>query len=90
MKSNKKNSQTNSTQEQEPASDSQHLELHGTVTEAGRGIFRILVDNSQEHIVKATVSGKMKKFKIMVVVGDRVMVKVSPYDLNTGFICKRL
>lgn len=88
-KQNKNNQNSNDSTEQ-TSEDNKHLELHGTVTEAGRGIFRILVDNSQEHIVKATISGKMRKFKINVVVGDRVMVRVSPYDLNTGFICKRL
>jgi len=66
-----------------------HLELTGTVTVAGRGIFTILIDNAPDHTVLARISGKMRQYKINVVVGDKVTVKVSPYDINTGFIIKR-
>lgn len=69
-----------------------HLELKGTVVESGRGIFRVLIENDMDvpdHIVLARVSGKMKMHKINIVIGDKVTVKVSPYDLTNGFICRR-
>lgn len=66
-----------------------HLELTGTVVDAGRGIFRVLIDNAPDHIVLARISGKMKLHKINIVMGDRVTVKVSPYDLTNGFISRR-
>jgi len=69
--------------------DQDHLTMNGTVTDGSKGIFRVQVDDT-EHIIKATISGKMRKFKIMIVAGDRVKVKVSPYDLKTGFIVQRL
>lgn len=69
--------------------DQDHLVMNGTVTDGSKGIFRVQVDDT-EHVIKATISGKMRKFKIMIVAGDRVKVKVSPYDLTTGFIVQRL
>ena len=67
-----------------------HLELKGVVQDSAKGIFRVLVDNTENHTVLARVSGKMRQHKINVVVGDKVLVKVSPYDINTGFIVQRL
>ncbi len=67
-----------------------HLELEGIVTYAGRGIFRVAITNSEDHIVKATICGKMRKYKINLYIGDQVMVKVSPYDMNTGIIFQRI
>lgn len=66
-----------------------HLELAGTVTVAGRGIFTVEIDNAPDHTVLARISGKMRQYKINIVVGDRVTVKVSPYDLHNGIIFKR-
>lgn len=41
------------------------------------------------HTVQAKLCGKMKEHKIRVVVGDRVKVAVSPYDLTKGRIMRR-
>ena len=68
----------------------QHLELIGTVIDAGRGIFKVQLEDNPERIVNARISGKMRKFRINLVKGDRVRVKVSIYDMNTGFIVHRL
>lgn len=67
-----------------------HLELKGTVQDSAKGIFRVLIDNTDNHIVLARISGKMRLHKINVVVADRVIVKVSPYDMTNGMISQRL
>ena len=61
------------------------LEFDGTVTEVlPDGNFRIKLDN--DHELLAYMSGKMRKFRIRTGVGDRVVIEVSPYDLNRGRI----
>ena len=64
------------------------LNADGKVTDATGENYRILLDNGQT--VTARLSGRMKKFKIRVLVGDRVTVGVSPYDLTHGLITHRL
>lgn len=54
---------------------------------SGGGVYYITLDNGHE--VSAKLCGKMKKFKIKVVVGDRVTVGVSPYDPTHGLILHR-
>jgi translation initiation factor IF-1 len=39
--------------------------------------------------VLATIAGKMRRFRIRVLEGDRVKIEVSPYDLNRGRIVYR-
>jgi translation initiation factor IF-1 len=61
------------------------LEFDGTVTEVlPDGNYRVKLDN--EHQLLAYMSGKMRKFRIRTGVGDRVIVEVSPYDLDRGRI----
>uniref|UniRef100_A0A7S2IMN9 Translation initiation factor IF-1, chloroplastic n=1 Tax=Haptolina brevifila TaxID=156173 RepID=A0A7S2IMN9_9EUKA len=65
------------------------LELEGTVTEAMRGAdFRVQIDDINQEIV-CRISGKIRKFRIKVLVGDRVTCEVSPYDLTKGRITFR-
>jgi translation initiation factor IF-1 len=64
------------------------LELTGTVVEALPGTqFRVELDNGHE--VLAYLSGKMRKYYIRVLLGDRVNVEISPYDLARGRITYR-
>ena len=64
------------------------LEFDGTVTEVlPVGNFRVKLDN--EHEVLAYTAGKMRKFRIRTGVGDRVIVEMSPYDLQRGRISFR-
>lgn len=64
------------------------IEFDGKVTEVlAGGNFKILLDNSHE--VLARLSGRMRRFHIRVVIGDRVTVAVSPYDPTRGFIVFR-
>jgi translation initiation factor IF-1 len=64
------------------------IELEGTVTEVlPDATFRVLVTNGHE--VHATIAGKMRRFRIRVLAGDRVTLEVSPYDLTRGRITFR-
>lgn len=49
--------------------------------------FRIALDNGHETL--AYTSGKMKKHRIRIMVGDRVTVEMTPYDLTKGRISYR-
>ncbi|WP_076071222.1 translation initiation factor IF-1 [Sphingomonas montana] len=46
------------------------------------GRFRVVLDN--DHRIIAYTAGKMRKFRIRTVVGDRVQVEMTPYDLAIG------
>ena len=50
---------------------------------------RVELDNNK-HQVLAHISGKMRKHFIRILPGDRVLVELSPYDLNRGRIVYRL
>ena len=64
------------------------IELEGEVTEALRnGMFRIDLDNGHETI--GYVAGKMRRYRIRIMLGDRVKIELSPYDLNRGRIVYR-
>ncbi|MDR2168881.1 MAG: translation initiation factor IF-1 [Planctomycetaceae bacterium] len=64
------------------------IELTGVVVEEVRGAFRVKLDD-MEHVILCRLAGKMRKFKIRVVPGDRVTVEVSPYDMSRGRITFR-
>ena len=49
--------------------------------------FKVRVTN--EHVVLAYMSGKMRKAKIRIILGDTVDVEMSPYDLSRGRIIYR-
>lgn len=64
------------------------ISLEGIVTEAlPNTTFRVKLDNG--HIIMAYLSGKMKKYYIRIVPGDKVTVELSPYDLTKGRIVYR-
>lgn len=64
------------------------IRFEGKVSDlTGGGNYVILLDNGVT--ISARLSGKMKKFKIKVLVGDRVTVGVSPYDPTHGLITHR-
>ena len=50
--------------------------------------FKVKLDGS-DHVVLAQISGKMRKNFIRILVGDRVTVEMSPYDLSKGRITYR-
>ena len=49
--------------------------------------FRVRLDN--DHEVLAYLSGKMRKYYIRILLGDRVTLEMSPYDLSRGRITYR-
>jgi translation initiation factor IF-1 len=64
------------------------IEIDGTVTEVlPNTTFRVLLING--HQVLATIAGKMRRFRIRVLAGDRVTLALSPYDLTRGRITFR-
>ena len=64
------------------------ITLEGTVIEALPNA-RFRVEVAQGHIILAHVSGKMRRFYIRILPGDKVTVEVSPYDLTRGRITYR-
>jgi translation initiation factor IF-1 len=65
------------------------IEMEGIVTESLRNaMFRVYLNNGCE--VLAYISGKIRRNYIRILVGDRVKVELSPYDLTKGRITYRL
>ncbi|RPI65881.1 MAG: translation initiation factor IF-1 [Geobacteraceae bacterium] len=70
------------------AKDEDKIQVEGTVVEALPGTqFKVRLDNG--HDVLAYLSGKMRKYYIRILLGDRVRVEMSPYDLARGRIVYR-
>lgn len=66
------------------------IELTGEVEEVLPGnMFRVKVD-SMSAVLLCYTSGRLKQHKIRIILGDRVKVEVSPYDLTKGRISYRL
>ena len=64
------------------------IELEGKVIGVlGNSNFRVQV--SENHTVLAKIAGKMRRYRIRVLEGDRVTIEVSPYDLKRGRIIYR-
>ncbi len=67
---------------------SDKIEVEGTVIEAlPNTMFRVRLENGHE--VLAHISGKMRMYYIRILLGDRVLVELSPYDLTRGRIIYR-
>ena len=64
------------------------IEMHGKVDEVlPDSRFRVTLDNG--HTLIAYTGGKMRKFRIRILSGDRVSLELSPYDLSKGRITFR-
>ena len=65
-----------------------HIRLDGTITDVfAGGQFKVKTDPGTE--VRAQLCGRMRKNRIRVILGDRVTVALSPYDLSHGMIVYR-
>ena len=65
-----------------------NIELDGTITQAlSNAMFRVELENGHE--VVAHISGKMRKFYIKLLPGDKVKLEMSQYDLTKGRITFR-
>jgi translation initiation factor IF-1 len=70
------------------ADKEEKVELDGEVVEALRnGQFRIALDNGHETL--GYTAGKMRRYRIRILPGDRIKVELSPYDLSRGRIVYR-
>ncbi|MGD0712760.1 MAG: translation initiation factor IF-1 [Gaiellaceae bacterium] len=64
------------------------IELEGEVVESYRsGMHRVALDNGHETL--GYTAGKMRRFRIRILPGDRVKIELSPYDLTRGRIVFR-
>ena len=66
------------------------IEAKGEILrEDGNGYFRVLLDEPKNHECLCRASGRLITRKIQLLVGDRVTVELSPYDLERGRITLR-
>lgn len=64
------------------------IRVDGVITEALPGTqFKVELDNG--HVIIAYLAGKMRKYYIRVLLGDRVTIEMSPYDMTRGRIVYR-
>ncbi len=64
------------------------LEFSGTVVDKlPNAMFKVQLENGHE--ILAHTAGKMRKFRIRVMVGDKVNIEMTPYDLTKGRITFR-
>ena len=65
------------------------IELEGTVVESlPNTMFKVDIGNG--HVILATISGKLRMNYIRILPGDKVTVRMSPYDLTRGRITWRI
>lgn len=64
------------------------IQVEGTIVEALPGT-QFLVELDNGHEVLAYLSGKMRRYYIRILLGDRVKLEMSPYDLTRGRITYR-
>ena len=66
------------------------LELEGEITDVlPNQTFRIKLDQGG-HVITAYTGGRMRQNKIRMILGDRVKVEITPYDLTKGRITYRI
>lgn len=66
-----------------------NIEIEGKIIDKlPAGKFKVKLENNHE--ISCTLSGKIRVNNIKIVVGDKVKVAISPYDINNGYITRRL
>lgn len=64
------------------------IKLEGDVIDVlPNAMFKVKLDNG--HVVLSYVSGRMRQFEIRILMGDRVELEMTPYDLSRGRIIRR-
>lgn len=72
------------------AKNSELIELTGKIDEVlPNSTFRVRIDNTA-NIVLCYMGGRLKQNKIKVILGDKVKIEISPYDLTKGRITYRM
>lgn len=65
------------------------IELEGSISEVLPGnMFRVTLEN--QHVITCYTNGRLRQNKIKIIMGDRVRVEMSPYDMSKGRITYRL
>ena len=65
------------------------IEVEGTITDVlPNQMFKVELENG--HIVTCYTGGKMRRFRIRLVLGDKVKIEMTPYDLDKGRITFRI
>lgn len=65
------------------------LEMEGAIAEVLPGnMFRVTLDTG--HIITCYTNGRLRQNKIKIILGDKVRIEMSPYDLSKGRITYRL
>lgn len=71
------------------AKDDNVIELEGTITDVlPNQMFKVELENG--HMVTCYTGGKMRRFRIRLVLGDKVKLEMTPYDLEKGRITFRI
>ena len=69
------------------------ITVNGVVTETlPNTMFRVQIDmgeGDEEKVILAVLGGRMRKYYVRILPGDRVSVEMSPYDLDRGRIVYR-
>lgn len=66
----------------------QLITVDGTITDSLSNCkYKVMLDNGK--VVNSYIAGKLRKNNIRVMVGDRVTIELSPYDLDNGRIVYR-
>ena len=65
------------------------IEMMGVVVDKQPNAFFKVQLNDTEHMVLATISGRMRRNRIRILMGDKVDIELSPYDLTKGRITYR-
>ena len=65
------------------------LEFEGSIIDVlPNQTFKVQLENG--HTITCYTGGKMRQFRIRLVLGDKVRVEMTPYDLDKGRITRRL
>ena len=71
------------------AKDKDLMEFEGEILDVlPNQMFKVELENG--HVIIAYTGGKMRQFKIRMIMGDKVRVEMSPYDISKGRIIRRL
>ena len=65
------------------------IEMGGVVVDNQPSAYFKVQINDTDHMVLATISGRMRRNRIRILMGDRVDIELSPYDLTKGRITYR-
>lgn len=68
-------------------SDRDRIEFQGRVVESSNGFFKVEVNEG--HVVSCTLSGKIRKNSVRILLNDWVTIEVSPYETSKGRIIFR-